>query len=319
MKPTNNQEKKVIDIFKEAEKTIYSLEFFPPDHGESLDSILNTIEVLNEKFGISFVSVTCGALGSCRGGTIPLAGLIQRKFDLPAVAHFIAAGRSKQTIESLCIDMHYEGLRNILALRGDPRKGDKVFVPHPEGHCYSSGLVEQLMKMNRGIYLPRKEGEEFHQGLPTDFCLSVAGYPECHPECLDAPKDLEHLKMKIDAGADYIMCQMVFDANIYENFVARARRAGIMVPVIPGIYPFRRSGEVNWVASRKEAINVSLPADFLKEIEKYQAANDKVGVENTCVELIAGLCKDLIKVGAPGLHFYTMNRPESTAKILERL
>ncbi len=301
---------KVIEFYRNP--PIYSLEVFPPRNGEPLDRVFNTIDFLME-FKPAYISVTCGASGTPRGGTVPIAAKIKREYGLETVVHLTCADKSKQDIENLLMDVKYEGIENILALRGDPPQGEEVFRPHENGHRYASGFVEQISLMNEGKYLTEFEGV-YLQGLPTSFGISVAGYPEGHPECSDAKKDLEHLKIKVDKGADYIITQMFFDVNHYLKFVKNVRYLGIDVPIVPGVMPLEEYSQIRHMLQK---MKISIPQDFMKKLEKNKY--DGPAVQKICTEHTLSLCKTLIEEGAPGIHFYTLNRPENTRKILQQI
>lgn len=295
---------------------VYSLEVFPPKNGKSLDSIYRTIDDLRP-FNPAFVSVTSGALGSARGGTIAIAAEIKRKYGIESVVHFTCVAKSKQDIENLLLEMKYSGIENVFALRGDPPQGQKEFIPHPEGHHYGSDLVKQISETNKGIYLKSKPGEIL---IPTNFGISVAGYPECHPECVfpdgkhNKKKDLENLKIKVDNGADHIVTQMFLDTNAQLEFVEEAQKIGINVPIVPGVMPLEKYSQIKFVLNH---LGIGIPKDFKEKLDKHQ--DDKDYVKKVCEEHILTLCKTLIENGAQGIQFFTLDKPEGTRKILEEL
>jgi len=260
--------------------------------------------------------VTCGALGRPRGGTIPISVRIKRECGIESVVHFICMGRSKQDIENLLMDMKYEGIGNVLALRGDPPKGETGFRPHPKGHRFAYQLVRQISLLNQGKYLTEKEGE-YREGLPTDFCISVAGYPEGHPECSDKKKDLRHLKMKVDEGADYITTQLFFNADHYLRFVENIRKIGIQIPVIPGVMPIESWPQLRFILNQQLGINI--PQPFIEKLEKYHSVGDKTSTQKFGTEYIASMCKSLVSGGAPGIHLYTMNSPTRARGVIQAI
>lgn len=306
---------KVIELYKKSRVPVFSIEVSPPLNGESLDPIFNTIDSL-KAFKPAWCSVTCGALGRPRGGTTSISGRIKRECGIESVAHLICMGRSKQDIENLLIDMKYEGIENVLALRGDPPKGEKEFRPHPGGHKFAYELVRQLKLLNQGKYLGEKEGE-YREGLPIDFCISVAGYPEGHPECPDKKRDLEHLKLKVDEGADYITTQLFFNADYYLRFVEHVRKIGIQVPVIPGVMPIENWPQINFIANQQ--LGISIPQHFIEKLKKYHADSDRVSAQKFGTEYIASMCETLIRGGAPGLHLYTMNSPARARRVIQEV
>lgn len=304
---------KVADLYNASgDKPIFSLEVFPPRNGEPLDMVFHTVEKL-KKFNPGFVSVTCCALGSPRGGTIPIAAEIKRRFGLESVVHFICTGRSKQDIENLLMDVWYSGIENVLALRGDPPAGQKKFIPHPQGHKYASEVVKQIKLMNEGKYLTSKEGQ-FREGKSTNFCIGVGAYPEGHPECQDKEQDLRNLKIKVNAGADYIVTQMFLEADHYLKFVERAKRIGIKIPIIPGVMPLAEYSQVDFVLKQ---LGIKIPKDFRRKLEECKSSQEDV--KNICFDHTLSICQKILENGAPGIQFFTMDNPERTSELLKEL
>ncbi|MEW6426362.1 MAG: methylenetetrahydrofolate reductase [Bacillota bacterium] len=306
---------KVIDIYKKATGPVFSIEVSPPVNGTSLDPIFNTVSALL-KYDPAFVSVTCSALGSARGGTIPIAGRLKRELGIESVVHFTCVNKSKQDIENLLMDVKYDGVQNILALRGDPPKGEKEFRPHEKGHRYASDFVKQIKLMNEGKFLTAKEGE-YREGEPTDFCVSVAGYPEGHPECPDKEKDLGHLKIKVDNGADYVITQLFFNPEYFFDFVERARSIGINVPIIPGVMPIESFAQLEFIL--RQPIGVKAPAYYVEKFRKYKEEGDDLSAQKFGVEYTVSMIDALLSNGTPGIHIYTMNTPDRAGRIFEHL
>ncbi|UCE97786.1 MAG: methylenetetrahydrofolate reductase [Dehalococcoidia bacterium] len=306
---------KVGEIYKKAKKPVFSIEMSPPLNGGSQDPIFNTIEAYKE-FKPAWCSITCGALGRPRGGTISLCGRIKRESDIETVAHFISMGRSKQDVENLLMDMQYEEIQNVLALRGDPPAGDTKFRPHPKGHRYACELVKQIQDTNQGKYLAEKEGE-YREGLPADFCISVAGHPEGHPECTDKKKGLSHLKIKVEEGVDYITTQLFFNPEHYLNFVENARKIGIQIPFVPGVMPIVNLAQLNFIINQN--LGIEIPKDFMNKLQKYHDKGDKASAQKYGTEYITKMCQTLLDEGAPGIHLYTMNSPTRGRGIIESL
>lgn len=306
---------KVIDIYSIATDPVFSIELSPPLNGTSLDPIINTVSGLM-KYRPAFVSVTCSALGSARGGTIPIAGRIKREYGVETVVHFTCVAKSKQDVENMLMDVKYEGVKNILALRGDPPKGEKEFRPHEKGHRYASDFVWQIKNMNRGKFLSPVENE-YRDGEPTDFCVSVAGYPEGHPECPDIEKDLEHLRIKVENGADYIITQLFFDSDVFFRFVERVRDMGIKVPIVPGVMPVESFAQIDFIL--KQPIGVSVPPEFVERLRKYREDRDEVSAQKYGVEFISSMCLKLLEGGVPGIHMYTMNTPDRAARVFDAI
>jgi methylenetetrahydrofolate reductase (NADPH) len=306
---------KVGEIYKKAKEPVFSIELSPPLNGGSLDPVFNTIDAFKE-FKPAWCSITCGALGRPRGGTIPLCGRIKRETDMEAVAHFISMGRSKQDVENFLSDMKYDGVENVLALRGDPPMGDKTFRPHPKGHRFAYELVRQIKNTNQGKYLSEKEGD-YRERLPSDFCISAAGHPEGHPECLDKKKGLEYLKMKVDEGVDYITTQLFFNPDHYLRFVENARKMGIQIPFVPGVMPIDNFPQLNFIMNQQ--LGIEIPKHFFKKLQKYHDKGDKVSAQKFGTEYIASMCETLINGGAPGIHLYTMNSPTRGKGVIQEI
>jgi len=225
-------------------------------------------------------------------------------------------GRSKQDIENLLMDMRYEGVENALTLRGDPPKGEAKFRPHPKGHRFAYELIRQIKLLNQGKYLGEKEGE-YREGLPTDFCISVAGYPEGHPECPDKKKDLEHLKMKVDEGADYITTQLFFNADHYLRFVENARKIGIQVPIVLGVMPIESWPQLRFVMNQQ--LGIDIPQHFIEKLQKYHDDKDKASAQKFGTEYVVSMCEAVINGGSPAIHLYTMNSAPRAGSVIQEL
>ncbi len=313
---------KVLDAVIAAKKPIISLEITPPDKGRSIDELFVTLDHLM-KYQPAFVDVTYhqphvvyeerdGVIYRIpkrkKPGTVGICAAIKNRYGVEPVPHFICGGFTKFETEDALIDLHYLGITNILAIRGDPPPGHRTFIPEKEGHRYASQLVRQIANMNRGIYL-----EELEDAEPTNFCIGVAGYPEKHYEAPSFEKDLQNLKHKVDQGAHYVITQMFFDFQVFKRFVEKAREIGIQVPIIPGVKPLTR---VNQLVSIPRNFYVSIPHHIVEAMEaaKTPEAARKVGIAKT-VEL----CEQLLDFGVPGLHIYTMGRGNATAQVLHAL
>ncbi len=291
---------KISEIYKRKDVQ-YSIEVFPPKNGESLDNVLRTIEQLN---GLkpSFVSVTFGALGNNRRGTIEIATRAKYQYEIEAMAHLTCAGKSKQELENLLVGAKYAGIENILALRGDPQKGENSIEKRSGEYKYAFELVDQIRQMNGGQYLDMK-------GEKTDFCIGVACYPEGHLENPDKNIEAKYLKIKQDAGAEFAITQMFFDNKKYFKFAEDAKRQGVTIPIIPGIMPIRKASSVQYFS---KTFGVSIPKSLSEELQCEDA-------EKTGIEWAVRQCGELINHGVKGIHFYTMNEPRIVKKILSAL
>lgn len=303
-------------------ETLFSFELLPPIKGQSIQGIYNAIDPLME-FKPPFIDVTSlredyvykqhpnGLLEKLalrkRPGTVALCAAIMNKYKVDAVPHLICGGFTKEETEYALIDLQFLGIDNVLVLRGDARKSDSAFIPTAGGHCYASDLLQQVVNLNKGIYLH----EDTVLGEKTDFCIGIAGYPEKHFESPNLETDFKYLKHKVDMGANFIVTQMFFDVEKYKAFVDKCRAIGITVPIIPGLKP---------LTTKKQLIN--LPKIFHLDIplalsEAVEACKDDKQAKKVGIEWMINQCKELIKIGAPVLHFYTMGNPEPTKRIAE--
>lgn len=316
----------VADVLKAGKKKI-SFEICPPKFGKAPE---RAYEVMDKLIGCDpgFVSMTYHQettkfvrdsdnggfrriVGRTKAGTYPLCALLEARYDLPIVQHLICAGFSKKETADVLKEMAFVKLWNVLALRGDPKveEGEKSFNKHPEGHGHASDLVEQITSFNEGRH---SLGDALDQ-IDTQFCIGVAGYPEKHVEAPNFDYDLRMLKAKVDKGASYIITQMFFDNNAYFDFVARAREAGITVPIIPGVNPLLSMKDVELVP---KIFGVSIPDSYVSEFEGLGANKE------AAVVCLTKQCEGLLKHGVPDLHFYTEGRDSKiniVAEVYHRL
>lgn len=277
-----------------SKKPSFSFEFFPPKDEAGQEQLFETVAQLRP-YEPTFVSVTYGAGGSRRRLTVDLTVRIERETGIEAMAHLTCVGSSRAEIGAVCDQLRDGGIRNVLALRGDPPQGSSEFVVAEDGFAHASELVEFI-------------------GQRWDFCLAGACYPEKHPEAESPAADLANLKKKVDAGAKLLISQLFFEAQTYFDFVERARAIGISVPIIPGIMPITNVGQIKRFTA---TCGATIPAGLLARLE--QAHGDtrevrRIGVEHAIVE-----CRALLAGGAPGIHFYTLNRSTATVEILESI
>lgn len=282
------------DLFGQA-RPVFSFEFFPPKSEAGERGLLQTIDSLRP-LQPSFVSVTYGAGGTTREKTIEIVTRIKREHGLEAMAHLTCVGHSRDEIAAILDRLAAAGLENVLALRGDPPRGETTFVRPANGFGYASELVAFIAA--RGYA----------------FCLAGAGYPEGHPECRDRDRDVAHLRLKADAGVSVIITQLFYDNRDYFDFVARARRAGITVPILPGIMPITNVPQIERITA---LCGAAIPAALRARLQA--AAADEQAVFRVGVEHALAQCRDLLAGGAPGVHFYTLNQSPATAAILAEL
>lgn len=276
-----------------AGQPLFSFEFFPPKDEASASDLIQVIRNL-KRLRPDFVSVTYGAGGGTRAKTIELVARIKQDIGIEAVAHLTCVGHSKAEIRAILQELAGRGIENILALRGDPPRGQTSFQAYPDGFQYANQLAEEVARMG--------------------FCFGVAGYPEKHVEAPSLEEDLRNLKRKVDAGASFVITQLFFDNARYFDFVSRARAIGIQVPIVPGIMPITNFSQVQRFAT---LCGAGLPAPLAKELETVQ--NDLESVTRIGVRHAIEQCRELLQRGAPGIHFYTLNKSRATREILERL
>jgi len=275
-------------------KRLFSFEFFPPKDEAASLALMETIHHLRE-LKPDFVSVTYGAGGSTRSKTIDLVARIKHEVGIEPVAHLTCVGHSKKEIAGILQELSQRGIETLLALRGDPPKGETAFTAHPDGFRYASELA---------AFIAQTGG----------FTFGVAGYPEKHPEAVSLEADLQNLKRKVDAGASFVTTQLFFHNGYYFDFVARARALGVTVPIIPGIMPITNFTQVQRFA---KLCGAHIPDALFKELTAVQ--EDLDAVARIGIRHAAEQCRELLQKGAPGIHFYTLNRSHATREILASL
>ena len=313
---------KVTEYFKQSkEKTLVSFEILPPLRGGGMKAVFDALDPLME-FKPPFIDVTyhreeflykqmpTGYYEKIairkRPGTVGICAAIMHKYGVDAVPHLICGGFSKDDTENALIDLHFLNIDNVLAIRGDAGKFDEKFTPEENGHSYAIDLVKQVQDMNNGKYLD----DDITEGSPTDFCVGIAGYPEKHFEAPSIGSDIENVKRKIDAGADYIVTQMFFDNKHYFDYVERCRAAGITVPIVPGIKPLTKAYQLK---SIPRLFHVNMPDDLVNEVNK---ASSKEAVKQVGIEWCIQQSKELKEGGVPCLHYYTMSDADTIKKIV---
>jgi len=284
---------KVRDCFN-SRQPVFSFEFFLPKTQEGMVQFKSTVRDL-KRLAPSFVTLTYGAGGSSRDRTIETAGMIQNELGLTTVAHLTCIAHTRSEIEAIVEKIRGLGIENIMALRGDPPKDGRILPENRRDYRYAVDLVRHIRKMD-------------------GFCIGVAGYPEKHPEAASREEDLRHLKEKVEVGADFITTQLFFDNTDYFRFVERVRAMGIAQPVLPGLMPVTNYGQVHKFAAMCGA---RIPAEIIRALEPRQTDSEYViryGIDWTYHQ-----ARDLLDRGAPGIHFYTLNKSRSTEVILSRL
>ena len=316
---------KVIDILNNSKQPFASFELVPPLKGSDVTRLYDSIDPLME-FTPPFINVTChrdeveyvpNADGTYtkmtlakRPSTVAIVAAIMHRYtQLQIVPHVICGGASRSKVESELLDLHFLGVQNVVALRGDAIPGQRFFIPEADGFSHSSELVALISNLNQGRYLD----PTVKNGLSTDFCVGVAAYPEKHYEADNLDTDIRYLKKKVEAGADYIVTQMFFDNSSYFHFVERLREAGITVPVIPGLKPISSQRQID-LLPRSFHIDIPQPlVDELRQAKTPEAAY-QVGIEWAIQQ-----SRELLAHGAPAIHYYTMAKTDNVCKIVKAI
>lgn len=316
---------KVIEHIKSANgKTLFSLEIIPPRKGDSIDKLFGHIDPLME-FNPPFIDVTYhreefvykdrgnGLLEKKtirkRPGTVGICAAIKNRYDVDPVPHIICGGFTREETENALIDLNFLGIDNVLVLRGDSINEEKSFRPEPDGNAFAIDLLNQVMDMNRGKYLD----DELQNAVPTNFSVGVAGYPEKHFESPNLKYDLKYLKMKVDAGAEYIVTQMFYDNEKYFSFVKACREVGIDVPIIPGLKPITVKNHITVLPS---IFHIDIPDDLWNAVE---GCKDNKEVKEVGIEWGINQARELMAAGIPVLHFYSMGKSDSVYRIAREL
>ena len=316
---------KVIDILNSSQKPFASFELVPPLKGSDVSRLYDSIDPLMQ-FQPPFINITChrdeveyvpNGDGSYRKmtlakrpSTIAIVAAIMRRYpNLEIVPHVICGGASQSRVESELLDLHFLGIQNVVALRGDAIPGQRFFIPEADGFSHSSELVAMIRHLNDGQYLD----PTVKNGLSTDFCVGVAAYPEKHFEAANLDVDIQHLKQKVEAGVDYIVTQMFFDNQQYFRFLDRLREAGITVPVIPGLKPISSQRQIDLLP---RSFHIDIPQALVNEINKAKTAD---AVYRVGIEWAIEQSRDLLAHGAPAIHYYTMAKPDNVCQIVEKV
>jgi len=287
---------RICDLFGVPGRKVFSFELFPPKTDAGRVSLERTIRDMAE-LQPAFVSVTYGAGGSTRAKTLELVEWIQREARLCAMAHLTCVGATEAEIGAVLDNLVEAGIENVMALRGDPPSGQTRFEKVAGGFGFAADLV---------AFIRKRYGRR--------ICLGGAGYPEGHLECRDIDQDIKYLKAKVDAGLDFVVTQLFFDNRFYFDFVARARAAGIGVPIVPGLMPIR---SVAGIERMTKLSGASLPPALEAELQRGredEAATLSLGIAQTTAQAV-----ELLHGGAPGIHFYTLNQSPATRMILTAL
>lgn len=305
----------------EAKKPYFSFEILPPLRGKGMAAIYDTIERLMQ-FDPAYINITTHRAETIysddgngvfkklcvrnRPGTVAIAAAIKERYGIRTVPHIICSGFTAAEIESELIDLSYLGITDLLLLRGDRAHGENRYTPMPGGHSHAIELCHQVNDFNRGLLLGHVQTEP----LTSPFNYGVAGYPEKHEEAMNLATDIEHLKAKVDAGAKYVVTQMFFDNQKYFSFVDKLRKAGIDVPVIPGLKPLTT---LNHCTMLPRTFHIDFPDELAKELSRCHNNDD---VKAVGVDWAKQQCAELCQAGVEGIHFYTMNAAQMVERIM---
>jgi len=313
---------KVIDIIHQRQgQPFASFEIVPPLKGTDAERLYNIIEPLMQ-LAPPFINITChrdeveyhpNADGtftkltlSKRPSTIAIVAAVMRRFpQVQIVPHVICGGASRHHVESELLDLRFLGIENVMALRGDALPGQRVFIPERDGFVHTNELVTAIASLNRGEYLDPNISTTKSDHT---FCVGVAGYPEKHFEAANMETDIENLRRKVEAGADYVVTQMFYSNEAFYRFRDACQQAGISVPIIPGLKPITTPRQVNMLP---RTFHIDLPQPLVENLRRHPDDARKVGTE-WCISQ----SQDLIAHGVPAIHYYTMGRPDDISLIV---
>ena len=315
---------RVVDLIKNIDNTAFSFEVLPPIKGTGIEKLYDTVETLLE-FDPKYINITTHRseyvykeLGNGlfersrlrrRPGTVAVAAALQNKYHITTVPHIVCSGFSREDIEYELLDLQFLNITDLLVLRGDKAKHESVFTPEPNGLSHAIELEEQINNFNKGVFV---------DGSPvkitnTPFSYGVACYPEKHEESPNMEQDIYWLKKKVEAGAEYAVTQLFYDNNKYFDFVKRARKEGIEIPIIPGIKPFRKLSQLTVIP---KTFKVDIPQELALEALKCKTDEEANALG---IEWCISQCQELIKHGVPSIHFYTVGAVESVKQVAKAI
>lgn len=315
---------RVIDLIHSNEKTAFSFEILPPLKGTGIEKLCRDIETLRE-FDPKYINITTHRseyaykdLGNGlfqrskqrrRPGTVAVAAAIQNKYNITVVPHILCSGFTREETEYVLLDLQFLGITDLLVLRGDKAKHESVFTPEGDGYHHAIELQEQINNFNQGIFV---DGSEM-KVTNTPFSYGVACYPEKHEEAPNLDTDIYWLKKKVEAGAEYAVTQLFYDNRKYFEFVEKVRQAGINIPIIPGIKPFKKCSQLSMIP---KTFKVDLPEELVRETLKCKNDADvqQVGIE-WCVEQ----CRELMAHGVSSIHFYSIGAVDSIKAVAKEI
>lgn len=311
---------KIIDLIKSNSKTAFSFEILPPLKGTGIEKLYDNIDILRE-FDPKYINITTHRseyiykdLGNGlfqrnkvrrRPGTVAVAAAIKNKYNITVVPHILCSGFTQEETEYVLLDLQFLGITDLLVLRGDKAKHESSFVPEGNGYSHATDLQQQINKFNQGIFV---DGEQIN-ALSQPFSYGVACYPEKHEEAPNIDMDIYWLKKKMEMGAEYAVTQLFYDNQKYFEFVDKAKKAGVTIPIIPGIKPFAKLSQLSVVP---KTFKVDIPETLAKEAIKCKddKAAKQLGIE-WCVEQ----CRELMAQGLPSIHFYSIGAVDSIKEV----
>jgi len=315
---------KVIDHINQAKKTLVSFEILPPLKGKGIKAIYDHLDPLMD-FKPAFINVTYhrsetmfnkqadGSFSKIevrkRPGTVGICAAIMQHYKVDPVPHLICGGFTREETEHALIDLAFLGIDNVLVLRGDAAKNEASFEPEPNGNRYAIDLLKQVVNLNHGIYLE----EEVKDYGNAKFCIGVAGYPEKHFESPNREMDIQYLKAKVAAGAEYVVTQMFFDNQKYFEYVDKCREAGITIPIIPGLKPIYSKKQLSILP---RIFHVDMPMALSEAITKAKTDEE---VEEVGADWLLAQSRELKNAGVPVLHYYTLGKPKLIHKVVKEL
>lgn len=311
---------KIIDHISQAKNPIFSYEIVPPPRGRSLKDIIDVVETL-APLNPPWIDVTSHSSsvlyrekkdGSIqkktlrkRPGTLGICGIIQNRFKIDTVAHILCLGFSREETEDALIELSFLGIHNVLALRGDAPNFQKEVRKDRTSNEYAADLVRQIKQLNDGHFL-----DDMDDAQPLEFCVGVAGYPEKHFEAPSLKMDIENLKLKVQAGADFVVTQMFFDNQQYFDFVKKCREAGITVPIIPGLKVLKSAAQMR---SLSKSFHIDLPDELVEEVNKSPEHAGEIGKKWAEKQTMG-----LLEHGVPGVHYYVLNDAKNVVELVKK-
>ncbi|MBL0264732.1 MAG: methylenetetrahydrofolate reductase [NAD(P)H] [Leptospiraceae bacterium] len=286
---------KISEIYSKANKPVFSFEIFPPKTVDGDAKLINTVSDL-KSLSPSFISVTYGAGGSTKDKTIDLCERIQSQFQIPTMCHFTCVGASSIEVKATLEIIQSKKIENVIALRGDPPKEQGVFVKHPSGFANGKELIQFIRQ------------EKF------PFCIAGGCYPEKHPDSPTLDADIQFLKQKVDAKAEFLITQLFFSNQLFQQFLEKIKLTGISIPVIPGIMPITSFSQIERF---KGMANCEIPQELVQELTLLK--DHPSDFLKKSIEFTVSQCKELLTMGVSGIHFYTLNQSRATIDIMKSL